>query len=319
MGEIMKTLDLIFDTDVGSDCDDMMALAYLVYAKRYRNIRIKAITHCHNCPNGIPAIRALFRHLGEDIPPLGKMPGEQVARNNYSRAVAERFGMEEDFAPTPDAVKVLRRALAESEDAVLCAVGPFSNIAALLESTGDEISPLDGVSLVREKCAKVVVMGGCFVPSADGRPSPEWNARVDIAATQTMVRLCPVPLVFSPYELGENMLTGKPMMDKYGGDTPLSLSFLSFSDTAAKGGRHSWDPATAVYAVEGAGDRFEESPRGTVTVDDEGRTIMHADPAGLHSVLRIKMHDGMSLQACKNEIAAYIDGCAMRVHDERTQ
>jgi len=315
----MNRLDLIFDTDVGSDCDDMMALTYLVYARRYRNVDIKAITHCHNCPNGVPAIRALFRHLGENIPPLGKMPGEQVVRNNYSRAVAERFGMEEDFAPTPDAVKVLRRALAESENAVLCAVGPFSNIAALLESDGDEISPLDGVSLVRERCAKVVVMGGSFVPSADGRPSPEWNARIDIAATQTMVRLCPVPLVFSPFELGENMLTGKPMMDQYGEKTPLSLSFICFSDTLARGGRHSWDPATAVYAVEGVGDLFEEGPRGTVTVDNEGRTILTPNPTGLHSVLRIKIHDGMSLQACKNEIAAYIDECAMNVYEECMQ
>lgn len=312
----MKKLDLIFDTDVGSDCDDMMALAYLVYAKRYLNVDIKAVTHCHNCPNGVPTIRAFFRHLGEDIPPLGKMPGEQVVRDNYSHAVAERFATEEDFAPTLDAVKVLRRALAESEDAVICAVGPFTNIAALLESAGDEISELDGVALMRERCAKLVVMGGGFVPSADGRPSLEWNAKVDIAATQTMVRLCPVPLVFSPFEVGLDMLTGKPMMEKYGEETPLSLSFLRFGDTAARGGRHSWDPATAVYAVEGAGDRFEESPRGTVTVDDEGRTVLHADPAGLHSVLCIKVPDGVSEQECKNEIAAYIDGCAMRVYEE---
>ena len=32
----MKPINLIFDTDAGSDCDDMMALAYLIYAEVLR-------------------------------------------------------------------------------------------------------------------------------------------------------------------------------------------------------------------------------------------------------------------------------------------
>ncbi len=310
----MKKLDFIFDTDVGNDCDDIMALAYLVYARRHLGVELKAITHSAKCANGIAAIRAFFKHLGEAVPPLGRMGGDRIVRDNYSKAVAERFAEEADFADVPDAVSVLRRALAESENAVICAVGPFTNIAALLESEGDEISPLDGVSLVREKCAKMVLMAGDFVMLEDGTSKPEFNAKVDAPATATVARLCPVPLVFSPFELGLHMLTGKPAMDKYGEDTPLSLAFIRYHDTFAKGGRHSWDPATAVYAVEGCGAYFDDSRCGTVTVDESGATYMRDDPCGMHRILTVKQQAGQTEAEMKATVAAYIDSCAMKAY-----
>ena len=160
----------------------------------------------------------------------------------------------------------------------------------------------------------VVLMAGGFVPGEDGHNKPEWNALVDIPATQTVVELCPVPLVFLPFETGLDMLTGGPMMNKYGEDTPLSYSFSSFGDTREAGGRHSWDPATLVYAVEGCRNFFDESARGTVAVDEEGRTVMNADMNGLHSYLTIKPHDELSEEQSKALISEYIDRCSLSIH-----
>lgn len=311
----MRKTDFIFDTDIGSDCDDIMALTYLVYAKRNLNINLKAVTYSHNCPHAIALIRAFFKDLGEEIPMLGRMPAELVERDNYSRAVAMKYAHEEDYAPVPDAVSVLRHALAESEGAILCAVGPFTNIAALLKSPADEISPLDGVSLVREKCSKVVVMGGRFTPEPDGSLRPEWNALLDPAATRTMAELCPVPMVFVPFELGFGIITGGPIMEKYGEETPLSLAFVKYSNARMHGGRHSWDPAAAVYAVEGEKDFFAMEKRGTVTVDAEGRTLLTEDINGQHVILTVKTDAGRTEQQSKERIAAYIDACAMRVYE----
>lgn len=305
-------IDFILDTDCGGDCDDMMALAYLAYAQRCRLIRLRAVTNSNACPGGPDLIRTFFEHLGSPVPMLGEPVGDAKNYDNYCSSVLERFG--DGVRRYPDAVTVLRRALTESEKAVLCAIGPFNNIAALLESQPDELSPLDGVSLVREKCAKLVVMAGGFVPGEDGRNIPEWNALVDTAATQKMVGLCPVPITFLPFEAGLDMLTGGPMMEKYGDSTPLSYAYVHYADTREIGGRHSWDPAAAVYAVEGCRDFLDESPRGTVLVDDEGRTVLLNDPNGLHSVLTIKPHDGMTEQQCKDRFAAYIDACALNVH-----
>ena len=309
----ISTVDFILDTDPGADCDDMMALAYLIHAQRSLKVRIRAITQCNACPGGGDLIRTFFEHLGEPVPAIGSPVGNAKNYDNYCTPVLKRFG-DGQIREYPDAVTVLRRALAESENAVLCAIGPMNNIAALLRSKGDDISPLDGVSLVRERCAKVVLMAGGFVPGEDGRNKPEWNALVDIPATQTMVELCPVPLVFLPFETGLDMLTGGPMMNKYGEDTPLSYSFSSFGDTREAGGRHSWDPATLVYAVEGCRNFFDESARGTVAVDEEGRTVMNADMNGLHSYLTIKPHDELSEEQSKALIAEYIDRCSLSIH-----
>lgn len=307
-------MDFILDTDAGGDCDDMMALAYLVYASRHLNVRIKAVTNCNACPGGPDLIRTFFEQIGAPVPLLGGPVGNAQSYDNYCSSVVQRFGSGEIRA-YPDAVTVLRRALAESENAVLCAIGPFNNIAALLESQSDEISPLNGIELMREKCAKLVVMAGGFTPGEDGRNIPEWNALVDVCATQAMVKLCPVPIVFLPFETGLDMLTGGPMMDKYGENTPLSYAYVHYADTREIGGRHSWDPATAVYAVEGCRYFFDESPRGTVTVDDEGRTVLNKNPGGLHSVLTIKPIHGLTQQQCKERIAEYIDRCALIAHD----
>ncbi|MBE6546051.1 MAG: hypothetical protein E7668_01250 [Ruminococcaceae bacterium] len=310
----MKKIELILDTDIGGDCDDMMALAYLVYATRYRNVELKAITHCNGCPHGAELIQSFFEFLGEKVPPIGHAAKGTKAFDTYASLVTERFGVSEKM-PTADAVTTLRRALAESDKAVLCAIGPLTNIAALLESKGDEISPLDGASLIREHCEKLVLMAGGFVPGEDGRNRPEFNAYVDIEATQKTVALCPIPMVFLPFETGLDMLTGKPMMDTFHDTTPLSLSFVSHGHTKEHGGRHSWDPATVLYVVEGLADRFKESEGGRVTVDGEGRTTLVPEKNGIHSVLTVKTHDGISESDCKARIAAYIDACAMKVHE----
>lgn len=307
-----RPIDLILDTDAGSDCDDMMALAYLVWARQRGQIRLRAVTNSNACPGGADLIRTFFEQLGEPVPPLGNPVGHAQNYDTYCSSVLRRFG--DEVRAYPDAVSVLRRALVESERAVLCAIGPFNNIAALLESQGDEISPLDGVTLMRKHCARMAVMAGGFVPGEDGQNIPEWNALVDASATRQMVKLCPVPITFLPFETGFNMLTGGPMMEKYGERTPLSYSYIHFADTRAIGGRHSWDPALVLYAVEGCRDFFAESPRGTVCVDGDGRTTLRSDPNGLHTVLTIQPHSGLTEQQCKNRIAEYIDACALSAH-----
>jgi inosine-uridine nucleoside N-ribohydrolase len=305
-------MDLILDTDVGSDCDDMMALAYLVYARRSLGVRIKAVTYCNGCEDGVPAIRAFFRTLNEAVPPIGWGGRDGRAYDRYCRAICERFGTDADRGEIPDAVSVLRRALRESEGAVLCAIGPFTNLAALLESKGDAISPLCGRELLKRSCKEVILMGGTFVSGAESAP-PEWNARLDAAATRRFVEDCPVPIAFLPFEAGKDLLTGKPVMERYGESTPLSLSFCRFPGVRTAGGRHSWDPAAVLYACEGYGSYFCEALRGTVSVDEEGRTRMHPFEEGMHTVIGIGTKDGEIESDRKAAIAAYIDSCAMRV------
>ena len=46
----------------------------------------------------------------------------------------------------------------------MLAVGPLRNIANLLQSQPDEISPLDGVALAAKKVKRLDIMGGMYPP-----------------------------------------------------------------------------------------------------------------------------------------------------------
>lgn len=308
----MERLNLILDTDLGSDCDDMMALTYLVYAAHHKGVQLCAVTHSNGCPEGPDAVRVFFEHLGEPVPPIGKAVVPMKAYDHYCKEIVERFdkGVGREY---PDAVTVLRRALVEHDNVVICAVGAMTNIAALLESEPDEISPLDGISLVRERCTKLVLMAGIFDPAVE---RIEWNIHLDIPAARVVAERSPVPVVWLPSETGSAIITGGPVIDAFGEDTPLSLSFCRFPGVLGQGGRPSWDPATVLYATEGCGAFFEETPPGTVTVEENGKTVYTVDGARKHLVLSLQGINSEGVAQTADRIAAYIDECAMWVYQK---
>ena len=303
-------VEMILDTDFGSDCDDAMALAYLVDAERRGAVCLKAVTHSNGCAEGPDAIRVFFEDLGEPVPPIGRAARELRAYDHYCKQIVERFDKSEKKHSYEDAVKVLRRALCESRRAVICAVGAMTNIAALLKSAGDEISPLDGVSLLRERCERIVLMAGIFDPDVE---RTEWNIHLDIPAAQTVAERSPVPVVWLPSETGAGIMTGGPILQKYGDGNPLALAFTLFPGVIQRGGRSSWDPATVLYGFEGCGAFLAESPCGTVTVNEQGKTAFSQNGAGNHRILTLKGRD------VEEAIAARIDQCAARLYAYRKE
>lgn len=307
----MKGINIILDTDAGSDCDDMLALGYLLYAQKNLGIRIKAVTYSHVSPNGAAAIRSTFEFFGEEAPPIGVMTEGTPLKDHYAAELDRRFAKEKHRYPALDAVSALRKTLAESEEkAVICAVGPLTNISALLKSQGDDVSPLSGIELVKEKCAKMVLMAGRFIPDGTGSISAEWNVKCDIDAARNVATLCPVPLAWLPHETGLDMITGRPMKEKYGMSTPISASFFLFQ--WAENGRHSWDPAAALYTVEGCGEFFKEI-KGKVTVDENGVTHLQKDEKGSHCVIVMNTEKQTEAEA-KQRTAEYLDRCVMALH-----
>jgi len=303
-------LELIFDTDFGSDCDDVMALTYLFYAQRHMGVEIKAVTHSQSTPYGVPAIRGCFRFFGENIPEVGKMTGGPMLdhKDRYCKELSEKFALEEDYEDVPCAAKVLRKALASCKNkCVICAVGHFTNIAALLESKPDEISPLDGVELTKEKCSHFVIMAGKFVEDENGIRTQDWNIRWDVPATRTFFDLSPVPIYVLPSETGRDVVTGECLVRKYGDSNPLTMSFLLWLKDVK--GRSSWDPMTAIYAIEGKREFFSESEKGNITVTDNGTTYFEVSPDGKFVILS----KNSEVSDVIGKIEKYIDECAEAV------
>ena len=313
----MKPINVIFDTDAGSDCDDMMALAYLIYARRNLCLNLLAVTHCLNGNYGIPAIRAFFRHYGEPVPAVGKVENGVTLPDRYCYAISDKFGTTDDLEDIPNAVSVLRRALAESDGkCVICAVGHFTNLAALIKSESDEISPLSGAELLREKCEKLVVMAAKFRANESGVLDADWNIRMDVPSAKIMFSNSPVPIVVLPSETGKYMMTGTALAEKYGDTDPLAVSFTEFLTNckiSPSEGRHSWDPAAAVYAVEGCKDFLNESERGSITLTDGGVTYFTPDENGNITVLTNRLYENETEADSKARMATYIDTCVDQI------
>jgi inosine-uridine nucleoside N-ribohydrolase len=288
---------IILDTDIGGDCDDVLALDYLLSAMNKNEAELICVTCCTLSRYSTDCVRSICTQYGyTDIPVCTSAP-KTGDDDVYAHKVHQKFPVKLPYKTDryENPVKMLRRMLALSDEKVtIAATGPLTNIAALLESPPDEYAALDGVTLVRLKVAEIAIMGGYFgyqtgINPIDGdkmQPIGEWNIICDVKAAQTVVASASVPLVFSPYEVGMNMITGADMVSKYGETTPSSYAYVVHGSTL---GRHSWDPTTALYAVKGADPWFELTPPGVIKISDKGITEYGEVGGGNHYYLKCKM------------------------------
>ena len=95
-----------------------------------------------------------------------------------------------------DPVAMYRRLLAAEPDnsVVVVSVGFSGNLAALLASDGDDVSPLTGRELVARKVKYFSVMAGSF----GVKKRAEYNVINDIPAARKFFAECPSPIVLTP-------------------------------------------------------------------------------------------------------------------------
>ncbi|MBR1449424.1 MAG: hypothetical protein IJ588_11850, partial [Prevotella sp.] len=156
-------------------------------------------------------------------------------------------------------------------------IGFVTALAALLQSGGDEYSPLSGVELVRQKVKCIYQMGGVFGQSVE----PDFNFSQGITFAQDFFRLWPedVDMVFSPMEVGqeieytpEQVISDIAWTDAH----PIKQVYMTCNCNT---GQMMWDPMAVIQAVEGDG-LFTLSPRGTVTLTPQAETIFTPSATG---------------------------------------
>lgn len=211
-GAILSASDypkrVIYDTDLGGDVDDGLALS-LIHAQISRGeVDLLAVT-ITNASRFVPRyVRMLNTYFGRpDIPigipeqPCAGMDGkfmEQTLGKYEARYVADP----ESPLPAEPAVPLLRRVLAESPDksVTFLMVGFATNLARLLDSPPDEISPLTGKELIAQKAEMTILMAGNY----QDRPEDfvEYNVSYDIDAARRIADDWPVPIVWEGQETG---------------------------------------------------------------------------------------------------------------------
>lgn len=258
---------VIIDTDDDSDCDDVLDHQIAMELALRNECQILAVTIASNNDYAAPAARAFFDAGGFTSVPIGAYKGSSIGGGTfsyYTQQVAARFRPSgETRTSYPDAVTVLRQALVSSAGGVKIIVnGTCTNIAALLASSGDGISSLNGVALVAAKVNSIHVMGGNFASPT----SVENNIAFDVAAANTVATTSPVPVYWSGYEIGELALTsispksGNLLRDPFYYAWRLSAALLS------GGRRPSWGALEILEAVRGTnGGMLSYSAPGDVT------------------------------------------------------
>lgn len=274
-----KVKTIILDTDIGPDCDDAGALLMLLKMEKAGLCRIAAITHCTSSPFGCGCADAICRAEGRDDIPIGTLKRGGVLCDfrdgRYNEAICglypNRFS---NGAEAPDAVRVLRQAFADNEEVTLISIGPLGNIADFLKSGPDDISPKTGLELAKEKCPKMISMGGQL--EGDCR---EFNFYVETAATADVLAMWPTEICFSVYTTGEDVKTGKEMSRRLGRLHPVALAFALY----APGGRCSFDETAVYYAIFPDTPLFTTSQPGWMGIQANGANTWRFAEDGRHT------------------------------------
>lgn len=287
MNKTKETKQIIFDTDIGMDCDDAAALGILLNAHKRGECEILAITASTGREGATATVNAICDYYGVNGIPVGRMKRmlQCDGVNNYARAVMEKYETED---VETDAVPLLRKTLAEAAGKVsMIAVGPLSNLEELLKSKADEFSPLCGAELVKQKVDKLYVMIGSFPQNFGGKRFREWNLLQDVPAARYVIENWGTEKVYLPHEIGAAVFTE---MGK--NENPVWYSMKNFA--IANGAeilngyrRESWDPVTCMIALNENNPLFIYSPEGTVTVDGDCVTLFEEKTGGLDKYLSV--------------------------------
>lgn len=282
-------LNVIFETDIGNDIDDALALDMLYKYHQMGKINFAAVmlNKCDPAPAEYMDISNTW--YGYTDMPVGIVrDGANDKRGLYAKRVVELVNEDGspvfkrthgDYDKLPDAHILYRKLLAQMPDnsVVIATVGFSTNLARLLETPADEYSKLTGMELVRRKVRLLSAMAGDF---REGK-GPEYNVRYDVPAAKKVFKEWPTPIVFSPFDVGKMILyPGASIENDFGwanGPHPMVEAYKAYKKMPYD--RPTWDLTSVLYAVEGA-DWFTVSPMGWVDVDDKGRTFFTPDEKG---------------------------------------
>lgn len=279
---------LIFDTDMGNDIDDALALAVIHALESRGEARLIGVTLTKDNAYAAIYVDVVNHFYGRPQIPVGIVKqGKTPQESAFTRLPADKKAS--DGKPVyprrlgpgveiPDAVPMLRSLLESQADGsvAMVQVGFSTNLARLLDQPG-------GVDLIRRKVKLLSVMAGQF-PDA----KPEYNVRVDVPAAQKVFREWPTPIVCSGWEVGAGIQYPAVSIDndfRHEVNHPIADGYRAYKQMPYD--RPTWDLTSVLYAVRPGRGYFSLSEPGVIHVDSEGRTRFEPGPEGRHRYLMV--------------------------------
>lgn len=277
---------IIFDTDMGNDVDDALALAMIHTLESRGEAKLLAVTVTKDNLKAAQFVDILNRFYGRPSIPVGLVRNGVTPEDNpmiaapiAMRDAAGRPVFETRIASRDDAedpVTVLRRTLEQAADAsvVIVQVGFSTNLARLLDSPG-------GRELAARKVRLLSAMAGAF-PAG----KPEYNIKMDIASARKVFVEWPTPIVVSGFEIGLAIEYPGVSIERdyrYVPRHPVAESYRAYQKMPYD--RPTWDLTSVLYAVRPQAGDFTLSGPGTIRIAKDGTTSLEAAPDGRHRYL----------------------------------
>lgn len=279
-----EPVKLVFDTDMGNDTDDVMALC-MIHALQSRGmVDLLAVSVTKDHPQAAAFVDAVNTFYGRPDVLIGVVRNGATPEPGKFNLLADAKNEDGSLryphdlasgADAPEAVGLLRKLLAAQPDnsVVLVQTGFFTNFQRLLASQPDAASPLGGRELIAKKVKVLSIMAGAFQTVDWNTRHLEYNVVKDIPAAQSLAKNWPTPVVWSGYEIGVAAAFPHVSIEQdleYVKHHPLKESYVLYNPPPHD--RPTWDPTSLLVAVFPDRGYFGLSPAGTVTVEDNGAT-----------------------------------------------
>ena len=261
------------DTDVGSDVDDALTIAYVLRHPDLELAGVSTVFGDVEMRSEIArALLALTPEIdapvltGKAVPMMPERIGLMFGHEGQGilEAPSPRMRVEDD-PDGPARIDALATALDKANPDVLVAIGPLSNLGALA-AHGAKLPPL---AIMGGKIEDVMLEG--MVPEI-----PEWNWYCDPLAVQTVLQaphatlptIVPAEVTFRTHLIAEDIArlhTGDPLARQIANLSETWLEFLRsrFGRPEPRVALH--DPLTAATLVRGDLCNFAET---LIEVDD---------------------------------------------------
>lgn len=298
-----RPVPLIFDTDIGNDCDDVLAMGVIHALQTRGECELLAVTITKDHELAAAFADAVNTFYGRGDIPIGVCrSGVTPKPGSFNILAAKKDNGQDRFEhdlrsgkDAPDAVDVLRKTLASQEDGsvVIVQVGFSTNLANLLKSKADQHSKLSGLDLVKKKVKMLSIMAGAFRQIRNGKGQlydhKEYNIVKDIPAAKTLANDWPTPIIWSGFEIGKNLTYPHQSIlrdYRYVPHHPLPEAYTLYIPPPHN--RPTWDLTSVLHAVRPEHEYFDLSATGQVRVADDGLTTFEesADGRDRYLILR---------------------------------
>ncbi|WP_339901298.1 nucleoside hydrolase [uncultured Cyclobacterium sp.] len=313
-----QTEKVILDTDMGSDCDDVGAMALLHHFADQDKVEILGVIYSSGkIPYGVGIIDAINVYYGRSRIPVGashdlsfgdpkdKMQAEKLAKDTiaYKNTLIHNHDAYEQTI-------LNRRLLAKAPDnsVTYITIGHTKALYELLRSIPDNISPLNGFDLVSKKIKRWVALGALGASNKKVGGVKDWNFYKNNTAVYTdyLIDQFPKPAYF--VDAGAKVFTGGSLETLNAGNivrTAYRDWLWNMEKKTLIDQRPSWDLATVYYAVMGPDQYFEELAPGALTFElGQGSRWVTTEVNPLHHFIIQKQGSDKSLAKTLNTFIA---------------